>query len=227
MGVDCSCFSISEGVLGGKPVGRKSFRAVPPFFVSIRQATLTLIITIMKALRFLFLSLLAAFSFAASAQTIEVYKDGRVIDSFSATQVDSVVYAPAAAQPRYYYYAGWDCPNSVEDLENFIIDKAGKSESEGNGKDFIAGYVTTLEGWDAYNPIVNTGKNTTELDEPKYWYVFIPEFAMVYVDVFGDRQSAMSHYIEQVNMSISINGTTYRVYKSDGWAWDLNDIIIG
>lgn len=72
----------------------------------------------MKALRILFLFLLAAFSFAASAQTIEIYKDGRVIDSFSATQVDSVVYTPAAAQPRYYYYAGWDCPNSVEDLEN-------------------------------------------------------------------------------------------------------------
>lgn len=58
----------------------------------------------MKALRILFLFLLAAFSFAASAQTIEIYKDGRVIDSFTAAQVDSVVYKQVAATPKYYYY---------------------------------------------------------------------------------------------------------------------------
>lgn len=91
----------------------------------LRQATLTLIITIMKALRFFFLSLLAAFSFAASAQTIEVYKDGRIIDSFSATQVDSVVYKQVAATPKYYYYVGTVKP-TAENLATIGTELNGK-----------------------------------------------------------------------------------------------------
>ena len=116
----------------------------------------------MKALRFFFLSLLAAFSFAASAQTIEVYKDGRVIDSFSAAQVDSVVYKPAAAQPRYYYYAGWTKPNSETELADF----AKKTADEGNGADFIAGEANM-----ANSTVVDFTGNHTYHDEAVFYFV--------------------------------------------------------
>lgn len=60
----------------------------------------------MKALKLFLLTIFAALGLAAQAQTIEVYKDGQVIDSFSAAQVDSVVYKQVAATPKYYYYVG-------------------------------------------------------------------------------------------------------------------------
>lgn len=89
----------------------------------------------MRTFKLFLLTLFAALGLAAQAQTIEVYKDGQVIDSFSAAQVDSVVYKYAEPQERYYYYVGTVKPTadsdieangktveSVEELKGFTID---------------------------------------------------------------------------------------------------------
>lgn len=179
----------------------------------------------MKTIKYILTAILLMVVYVANAQTIQVYKDGAVVKEYSSAEVDSVVYNPATAAPRYYYYVGWDCPNSVEEVRTFIIEMASKSSSEGNGKDFIAGYVSTLDGWNGYGPVVNTGKSTTELGYRSQWFVCIPRAWVIYVDVFGDKQSAMDCYTEQY--PFEINGTEYVVYRSSAKAWDLNDIIIG
>lgn len=72
----------------------------------------------MKTLKLILTAILLMVAYMANAQTIQIYKNGAVVKEYSSAEVDSVVYKPAAAQPRYYYYAGWDCPKTVEELEN-------------------------------------------------------------------------------------------------------------
>ena len=86
----------------------------------------------MKAFKLLLLTLFAALGLAAQAQTIEVYKDGQVIDTFSATQVDSVVYKQVAAIPKYYYYVGTVKPTADSDIE-----ANGKLTSDNNSNVII------------------------------------------------------------------------------------------
>lgn len=71
----------------------------------------------MKRIFPLLVAILSFFALSAQAQTIEVYKDGQVIDSFSAAQVDSVVYKQVAATPKYYYYVGTVKPTADSDIE--------------------------------------------------------------------------------------------------------------
>lgn len=85
----------------------------------------------MKALKLLLLTLFAALGLAAQAQTIEFYKDGQVIDSFSAAQVDSVVYKQVAATPKYYYYVGTEEPTA----DNFGSLKIETTKDEWNNKE--------------------------------------------------------------------------------------------
>lgn len=86
----------------------------------------------MKAFKLLLLTLFAALGFAAQAQTIKVYKDGQVIDTFSAVQVDSVVYKQVAATPKYYYYVGTVKPTADSDIE-----ANGKLTSDNNSNVII------------------------------------------------------------------------------------------
>ena len=160
---------------------------------------------IMKALRFFFFSLLAAFSFAASAQTIEVYKDGRVIDSFSATQVDSVVYAPAAAQPRYYYYAGWTKP-SESNWPNIA--------EEPNG-----GYIGTSYAGFSHDYTVRA--NQLHNEEQENVYVVVPGDIEIWSSGLVNKISGTAFQV--VN---DVNIPNHTVYVSVRKFWDVDMIIL-
>lgn len=77
----------------------------------------------MKAFKLLLLTLFAALGLAAQAQTIEVYKDGQVIDSFSAALVDSVVYKPKTKEFKYYLGETDAIDFSLTDLNKTANDK--------------------------------------------------------------------------------------------------------
>lgn len=166
----------------------------------------------MKALRFFFLSLLAAFSFAASAQTIEVYKDGRVIDSFTAAQVDSVVYAPAAAEPRYYYYAGWTKP-SESNLANLIV------STDINGRQ-CGGEITNIDTSE-----VNFATASTKLTYSRMapFYVVVPTQWSVFNNANRDCTDIFS-----VQPNITFSGVEYRVllYDYEGGSRNISFIKI-
>lgn len=146
----------------------------------------------MKALRFFFLSLLTAFAFAASAQTIEIYKDGRVIDSFTATQVDSVVYKSAAAQPRYYYYAGWTKPESEADLAEFAKTPNG-------------GEITNMSSF--YLLLADQFTNGNFAD----WFIVIPSE----IGIYGPDGA---HLVEDTFKSPDISTIAgYRIFSKRGY----------
>lgn len=77
----------------------------------------------MKAFKLLLLTLFAALGLAAQAQTIEVYKDGQVIDTFSAALVDSVVYKPKTKEFKYYLGETDAIDFSLTDLNKTANDK--------------------------------------------------------------------------------------------------------
>lgn len=85
----------------------------------------------MKALKLFLLTLFAALGLAAQAQTIEVYKDGQVIDSFPIYQVDSVVCKQIT--DKFYYYVGLEEPSS----ENFDEIKMDTAIEEWNYKKVV------------------------------------------------------------------------------------------
>ncbi len=53
------------------------------------------------------------FAFAAQAQQVVINKTDGTSEVFQPNEVDSVVYKPA---PKYYYYAGWECPKNEAEL---------------------------------------------------------------------------------------------------------------
>lgn len=85
----------------------------------------------MKRIFPLLVAILSFFALSAQAQTIQVYKDGQAIDTFSAAQVDSVVYKQVAAIPKYYYYVG-----TVQPTADSFVETNGKliSGSDSNVK---------------------------------------------------------------------------------------------
>lgn len=150
----------------------------------------------MKAFKLLLLTLFAALGFAAQAQTIKVYKDGQVIDTFSAAQVDSVVYKQVAAIPKYYYYVGWE-----EISESNLATKGtliGTSlPAKGTViKDFIE------------NPISYSSKSN--------YYVIIPENVEIW-----DADSNCEVGFQKYN-SIVIDG--YRIFISNTGSRNINAI---
>lgn len=85
----------------------------------------------MKRIFPLLVAILSFFALSAQAQTIQVYKDGQAIDTFSAAQVDSVVYKQVAAIPKYYYYVGTEEPTA----DNFGSLKIETTKDEWNNKE--------------------------------------------------------------------------------------------
>lgn len=133
-------------------------------------------------------------AYVANAQTIQVYKDGAVVKEYSSAEVDSVIYKPAAAEPRYYYYAGWDCPNSVEEMEDFL---------ESNGTR-ISGNVESLNYSFVENPV---GPNMVDgVLVRDFYYVIIPKAISIYDQIGTNVTSAAFVRI--------MSDDTYYVYKS-------------
>lgn len=143
----------------------------------------------MKALKLLLLTLFAALGFAAQAQTIEVYKDGQVIDSFSAAQVDSVVYKQVAATPKYYYYVGTEEPTA----DNLATIGTLIGES--------------ISGYSKENPVINQKVSFTS--RSKFW-VCLPEGLSIY-DEDGDITDGV---FGGVYSSFTLNGIKYNNYYS-------------
>ena len=70
----------------------------------------------MKHLKLFIASLFLMLGMAVHAQQVEITKTDGTVEVFKPNEVDSVVYKPA---PKYYYYAGWECPKTEEDLAKF------------------------------------------------------------------------------------------------------------
>lgn len=126
----------------------------------------------MKALKLLLLTLFAALGLAAQAQTIEVYKDGQVIDTFPAAQVDSVVYKQVAATPKYYYYVGWEeisesnLATLGHEITNFTTASKGEtlvSSEEWTVTSSVRGkcYIVVPEGTAIYDNSLKINTNYT------------------------------------------------------------------
>lgn len=113
----------------------------------------------MNKLKFLFASLFVMFAFAAHAQQVVINKTDGTSEVFQPNEVDSVVYKPA---PKYYYYAGWECPKNEAELakNGTLLENYEKLKSGAIIKDYIA------------NELVNTSY--------KKYYVVIPTGCGVY-----------------------------------------------
>lgn len=116
----------------------------------------------MKTIKLILTAILLMVAYVANAQTIQVYKDGAVVKEYSSAEVDSVVYKPAAAAPRYYYYAGWTKPNS----ETELAELAKKTADEGNGTDFEAKEINIDTFYRKFN-------NEFRHSEA-FWFIVIP-----------------------------------------------------
>lgn len=117
----------------------------------------------MLRLKYLLFVILFMMAYVANAQTIQVYKDGAVVKEYSSAEVDSVVYKPTAAQPRYYYYAGWTKPDSEADLAEL----AKNTAAQGNGTDFEAKEISNIDTF--RRDFDNEFKH-----EPGFWFIVIP-----------------------------------------------------
>ena len=138
----------------------------------------------MKTLKLILLALLMMAGLAANAQTIQIYKDGVVVKEYDAAAVDSVIYKPAEAQPRYYYYAGWECPTTETELAN---------------KGTLIG--TSLGTYTKSNPLRLFDGEVTNTTVAKY-YIVIPNNLHLYdsegeslvEDVFDSVDSSIPNY---------------------------------
>ena len=154
----------------------------------------------MKTLKLILTAIMLIVVYVANAQTIQVYKDGAVVKEYSSAEVDSVVYKPAAAEPRFYYYAGWDCPNSVEELERMAV------EPFGDFVDMTKVYTKSDPIRDLYLPesaIINPK------DERLQYFVVIPNGHSIYDD---DGDVTATQYDRVTSVSIP----NYTIWQSAG-----------
>lgn len=176
----------------------------------------------MKTLKLLLTAILLMIAYAANAQTIQLYKDGVVVKEYSAAEVDSVVYKPAAAQPRYYYYAGWDCPTSVEgDEETSLVNlinktyprsKSDNTQNKAGGE--IVGDLTTFK-YEYYSP--NNLYNSASLTN---YFVAVPNGLSIYDSLGGDL---LGSAFDETPVKVFDN---HKVYKSTDTSRNINAIEI-
>lgn len=134
----------------------------------------------MKPLKLLLTTILLMMAYVANAQTIQVYKDGAVVKEYSSAEVDSVVYKPAAAQPRYYYYTGWTKPESEADLAELAKAPYG-------------GIVDMSKTYSASNVLYDYTLPGHGIEgEKKQFFVVIPKNFRIYD---ADKADAMNYYI--------------------------------
>lgn len=132
------------------------------------------------------------------SQTIYVYKDGAVVKEYSSAEVDSVVYKPAAAQPRYYYYAGWTKPSESN------LEELAKSVNEITGHQH-GGEVDTSKTYSRDNVLYNYTTNATMLenDSKLQYYVVIPNSINGHVfNIYDAMYNKDNSFIEQDSIEI-------------------------
>lgn len=126
------------------------------------------------------------------SQTIYVYKDGAVVKEYSCAEVDSVVYKPAAAQPRYYYYAGWTKPESEADLAEFAKTPNG-------------GEITNMSSF--YLLLADQFTNGSFAD----WFIVIPSE----IGIYGPDGANL---VEDTFKSLDISTIAgYRIFSKRGY----------
>lgn len=170
----------------------------------------------MKTLKLILTAILLMMAYVANAQTIQFYKDGAVVKEYSSAEVDSVVYKPAAAEPRFYYYAGWDCPSSVEDLEDYVQNKDGRK-----GINYQCGYETDVNNInfnmiDPQNSIIGDD----DMEEQIHFYVIIPNGIGIYtVNEINVTESSFNPIYDTDKQRDG-----YNIYQSKGKFWDIKSI---
>lgn len=167
----------------------------------------------MKTIKLILTAILLMATYVANAQTIQVYKDGAVVKEYSCAEVDSVVYKPAAAQPRFYYYAGWDCPNSVEGTEETslvkLIEKADGIHSDGGYTTSVAGYSSDRVLYSMDNTLTNP--KGIRLDT---LFIVIPNGILIYDKTLKGQSISNTSFYEVED--VKLDG--YKIYGSnDGY----------
>lgn len=160
----------------------------------------------MKTLKLLFTAILLMVAHMANAQTIQIYKDGAVVKEYSSAEVDSVVYKPAAAQPRYYYYAGWTKPSESN------LEELAKSVNEITGHQH-GGEVDTSKTYSRDNVLYNYTTNATMLenDSKLQYYVVIPNSINGHTfNIYDAMYNKDNSFIEQASIEI----TNHKVFLS-------------
>lgn len=149
----------------------------------------------MNKLKFLFASLFVMFAFAAQAQQVVINKTDGTSEVFQPNEVDSVVYKPA---PKYYYYAGWECPKNEAELANLAVEPNG-------------GLVDMTKTYTKSNPIrdLSTEDLAISSDVRSQYYIVIPKGHSIYDD---DGDVTSMQYDEVTTITIS----NHTVWKSAG-----------
>lgn len=145
----------------------------------------------MKHLKLFIASLFLMLGMAVHAQQVEITKTDGTVEVFKPNEVDSVVYKPA---PKYYYYAGWECPETEEDLVRLAVEPNGA-------------YIgTTLGTYTKSNPLRYYGGEVTNTTVTKY-YIVIPNNLHLY-DSEGDA------LVEDVFDIVKTTIPNHKIFKS-------------
>lgn len=156
----------------------------------------------MKTIKFLLVSLFMMLGLAAQAQQVVINKTDGTVDVFQLNEVDSVVYKPA---PKYYYYAGWECPTNEDDLKRLAVSPNG------------ACIGTTLGTYSASNVLYDYTDNNVAGTSKAQFYVVIPQGIQIYD---ADKSLCMDPF--------TLEGTigNHNIYKSVPPSRNIDTIIL-
>lgn len=144
----------------------------------------------MKTFKFFLASLFLMLCSVASAQQVVVTKTNGDVEVFQPNEVDSVVYKPAT---KYYYYAGWECPTTEEDLARLAVEPNG-------------GIVDMTKTYTKSNPLRYYGGEVTNTTVTKY-YIVIPNNLHLY-DSEGEA------LVEDVFDIVETTIPNHKIFKS-------------
>lgn len=156
----------------------------------------------MKTFKFFLASLFLMLCSVASAQQVVVTKTNGDVEVFQPNEVDSVVYKPAT---KYYYYAGWECPTTEEDLARLAVEPNG------------ACIGTSLGTYSATNVLYDYTDNNVAGTSKAQFYVVIPQGIKIYD---ADKALCMDPF--------TLEGTigNHNIYKSVSSARNIDTIIL-
>ncbi len=148
----------------------------------------------MKTIKFILSAILMMMAFTIQAQTIQVYKDGVVVKEYPASEVKSV-----EVKPVYYYYAGWKCPETEEELAD-------------NGT--LIG--TSISGF-SYNFATSGNELVNSKVSKDTFYFILPNGLSLYdnlgTDIVADQFSETSK---------TIGGVLYRILTSKDGIYEMD-----
>ncbi len=165
----------------------------------------------MKHLKLFIASLFLMLGMAVHAQQVEITKTDGTVEVFKPNEVDSVVYKPA---PKFYYYAGWECPKTEEELAELV--------ANADGTNAIGGTTTKLTGYSSTNTLLNIvtdiiNPNGIQLDP---YYIVVPNGINIY-DVTLPNVPLNNTSFEDY---ISIKIDNYKIYKSRDGQYNVSGI---